>query len=88
MIVKIERVPIVRTFDSIAIGDLFIVNPEQDSSLNVFVKTDTVKVHNVVGEDGIINCVDIMTGELLSLIDKYPVRPLIDVEVHSKVLTE
>ena len=88
MIVKIERVPIVRTFDSIAMGDLFVINPEQDSSLNVFVKTETVKLHNAFGEDGTINCVNIMTGELLALNDKFPVRPLIDVEVHSKVLAE
>lgn len=86
MVIKIERVPIVRIFDDIAVGDLFVINPECDSALSVFVKTDTVKVP--ASSTGIINCVNIMTGELLSLNDEFPVRPLIDVEVHSKVLTK
>jgi hypothetical protein len=83
MVIKIERVPIVRIFDDIAVGDLFVINPECDP---VLVKTETVKVP--ASSTGIINCVNIMTGELLSLNDKFPVRPLVDVEVHSKVLTE
>ena len=88
MIIKIQTVPIIRSFGDIAVGDLFGVCLDSDRENRIFIKTDTVMASSDHVADATYNCVDIMTGEFFAIADKFPVKPLFDVEIHSKVFTE
>ena len=88
MIIKIQKVPIVRSFGDIAAGDLFGANLDSERENRIFIKTDTVRAISDYIANATYNCVDIMTGEFFAFADKFPVKPLFDVEIHSKVFTE